>query len=735
MRQRPLVCFSLVFAVGVGLELYWGVVWHPVLFAVGLLLAVLGRAVSARLAIPAVCLAGLLCGLLYSSAHERFVEQPFMNWNGFHHRITATVVDYPEQYEDAQRVEVRIAGDQLYLPMAVHTLLTLPNTEQALQPGDTLSVHVKFYQPEYADGFDRLTYYRSIGCPLLAKQTPMTALSVSSPDSMPLWYWPKALGHSWQSKLSDWFPQRQAAFLSALLFGEKDGLTIIDTNRLRKAGLSHVVAVSGLHVGFFIGFLLLLFGRRVGSMVGLPLLLAYIIMVGASPSVLRASLMYALVLVAFLIGRDTDSWTSLAAALLLCLILQPVSLLSVGLQLSFAATAGILWLALPMQKALTVHSKRIPHALRQVLNGVTSSIACSFGALLFTMPILLYHFSYLSVLSPLSNLLTLWAVTLVFPLGMLFCLAASVCPPIGHLLAFPISLLVRYIWAVTDFTAGIRGGVLAVDYIGDSILLFVLSAAFLACMLSKRRKVILSAIPIFAVALFGYSRLDSHFAQDKTIVTCFSEGYGQCIAVARGDALAIIDCGSSGYHNAADDVAEYMDWYGLKQIDALILTAANASHTRDVEQLSTTVPIAQTYLAEGEENTLTELETLQFTLLDSDQPQKIGGNSLGISVIPIEGKLAVHIAAEQHSLFVVHSLTQLRLLRLLEQNPLSCDILIAADNLTADADRLSAIVTQIHPQQIVVESGWAHDWDSLEGIPVQFLYEQGDTAFCLSEFP
>lgn len=735
MKQRPLVWFSILFAAGVGLELYFGVQWHPNLFTVGLLLAATGYAVFPRMTVPAVCLAGLLCGLLYSSAHDRFLEQPFMSWDGFHHRVTAIVVDYPEEYEDAQRVEVRIAGDQLSLPVAVHTLLSLPSTEQALQPGDTLSVHVKFYQPEYADGFDRLTYYRSIGCPLLAKQTPMTALSVSSPDSMPLWYWPKALGHRWQDKLSDWFPSRQAAFLSALLFGEKDGLTTIDTNHLRKAGLSHVVAVSGLHVGFFIGFLLLLFGRRVGSMVGLPLLLAYIIMVGASPSVLRASLMYALVLVAFLIGRDADSWTSLAAALLLCLILQPVSLLSVGLQLSFAATVGILWLALPMQKALTVHSKRIPHALRQVINWVTSGIACSFGALLFTMPILLYHFSYLSVLSPLSNLLTLWAVTLVFPLGMLFCVAASICAPIRHVLALPISLLVRYIWAVTDFTADIRGGVLAVNHVSNIILLLVLSAAFLVCVLSNRRKIILSAIPIFAAALFGYSWLDSLLAQDKITVTCFSEGYGQCIAVARGDALAIIDCGSSGYHNATEDVAEYMDWYGFQQIDALILTAANASHTRDVEQLSMSVPITRTYLAEGEENTLTELETLRFTLLDSDQPRKIGEDSLGISVIPIDGKLAVQIADEQQSMLIVHSLTQLRLLRLLEQNPLSCDILIAADSLTADADRLSAILTQIHPQQIILESGWAHDWDSLEGIPVQFLYEQGDTVFCLSEAP
>lgn len=733
MRQRPLVCFSLLFAIGVGLELHWGVMWHPALFAVGLLLAALVCVVLPRLSVPAICLAGLLCGLLYSSAHERFVEQPFMNWNGFHHRVTATVIDYPEQYEDAQRVEVRIPADQLYLPVAAHTLLTLPQTQQELCPGDTISIHVKFYQPEYTDGFDRLTYYRSIGCPLLAKQTPMTELSVSSPKSVPLRYAPKVLGHVWQGKLSECFSARQAAFLSALLFGEKDALTTIDNNHLRKAGLSHIVAVSGLHVGFLIGFLLLLFGRKIGSMVGLPVLLAYVILVGASPSVLRASLMYALVLIAFLLGRDTDSFTSLAAALLLCLILQPVSLLSAGLQLSFAATLGILWIALPVQRALTIRSKRIPHKMRQLLHAITAGAGCSFAALVFTMPILLYHFSYLSVLSPLSNLLTLWAVTLIFPLGMLFCVLSCICAPLGQIVAIPIALLVRYVWAVTDAVSAVRGGILTITHPGNLLLLFLLTLAALLGILSKRRIVMVLSLPVFTALLFGYSWLDALRMQDEWKITCFSEGYGQCIAVARGDTLAIIDCGSSGYHNAAEDVIEYMDWYRFSQVDILILTASNASHTRDVEELSRQIPVQRTYLADGEENTLTENEALHFAVLEGEAPCSIGEEALGLSAIPIEGKLAVQVTAKEQTMFITHSLTQLQILRLLERTPQSCDILVAADSITADAERLSAILSQLNPKQIVLESGWAHDWDSLEGVPVQFLYEQGDITFCISE--
>lgn len=732
MKQRPLVWFSILFAAGVGLELYFGVQWHPNLFTVGLLLAATGYAVFPRMTVPAVCLAGLLCGLLYSSAHDRFLEQPFMSWDGFHHRVTAIVVDYPEEYEDAQRVEVRIAAEQLHLPAAVHTLLTLPKTEQALKPGDTISAHVKFYLPERTDGFDRLTYYRSIGCPLLAKQTPMTSLSVSASESIPLRYLPKALGQTWQTKLSEWFPQRQAAFLSALLFGEKDSLTKIDSNRLRKAGLAHVVAVSGLHVGFLIGFLLLLTGRRLGTIIGLPTLLAYVIMVGASPSVLRAALMYGLVLIAFLLGRDTDSFTSLAAALLLCLVLEPVSLLSAGLQLSFAATAGILWLAQPIQSSLIVRSKRVPYTLRCVLNWFTSGLACSFSAMLFTTPILLYHFSYLSVLSPLSNLLTLWAVTIVFPLGILFCLLVCVCAPFGQLLAIPISLLVHYIWLVVDTTAGVRGGILATDCWSDVALLLALSMALLVCILSHRRKVIALSLPVFAVLLFSYSWIDHMGGRNELNVTCFSEGYGQCIAVAHGDHLVLIDCGSSSYHNAAEDVAEYMDWYGFKQVDALILTAWNASHTRDVEELGSTVPVKQTYLAESEENTLTELETLHFTVLEGEKPQTIGDASLCLSVIPIEGKLAVSVAPKSGSILVTHSLTQRQILRLLEQNTMSCDTLIAADSLTADADRLTAIVRQLNPKQIVLESGWAHNWNTLEGVPVSFIHEQGETTILVS---
>ncbi len=730
MSWRPLTCFSLLFAIGIGLEFLVGMQWclttgiFAVVFVIGAVAVRFRRAFFA-----AICFAGFLSGFLHAWFYETHIEQPFVNWNGFHRRITVTAVEYPEQYEDEQRVEVRIPAEQLSLTTATHTFLTLPKTDEEIEPGDSLSIHTKFYVPERADGFDRPAYYRSIGCPVLATHTAQTEIVVTKPSVRPLWYYPKALRQTWQSSLSDWFPERQAAFLSALLFGQKDGLSTIDRNHLRKAGLSHVTAVSGLHIGFLLGFLLLLFGRKAGSLLGLPVLLAYIAMIGASPSVLRASMMYGLVLLAFLIGRETDSITSLATALLLCLVIRPVSLLSASLQLSFAATAGILWLAVPIQTVCTAPARKMPYVVRRAFSWFASVIACSFCALLFTTPILLLHFSYLSVLSPLTNFLTLWAVTLTFALGILFCVVVSFCAPIAHIVAALLSILVQYIWGVTDLTANIRGGVLCVDHVIDILLLLLMSLLFILSVRSRKRKIIMASLPLYVLFLFGYSYVEYHIAQNELRVTCFYEGYGQCIAVRYGEYLALIDCGSSGYHNAAQDVAEYMDWYGIHQVDVLILTAGNSSHSRDVEELAALVPVREVYLAEQGEQTLTELETVSFTILDDEGRYSVGAPSLDLEVMPIDGHLAVLIASSgDSSVMVTHSLTQLRILHLLERYPTSCRTLVAADSISEDNDRLCSIMSQLTPEQIILESGWTHDWDMLYGVPVQFVDEQGETT-------
>lgn len=159
--------------------------------------------------------------------------------------------------------------------------------------------------------------------------------------------------------------------------------------------------------------LLLLLGRKIGTYLGIPVLLAFYLMVGWSPSVVRACVMYGLILLAFALRKEYDSVNALFFALLLILLVLPDALLSVSLQLSFISTLGILCFAWKYQHIFSV-PKRMPRRLKKVYRGVMGSLGCSVSSAALTTPFLLYHFGYLSVFSIFSNLLALWAILCCF---------------------------------------------------------------------------------------------------------------------------------------------------------------------------------------------------------------------------------------------------------------------------------------------------------------------------------
>ena len=111
----------------------------------------------------------------------------------------------------------------------------------------------------------------------------------------------------------------------------------------QRAGLAHVVAVSGLHVGFLAGLLTTLLGRRkrLSAAVGMALVFFFAAAAGNTPSVLRAAFLEGFLLLAPLLNREEDKPTALSAVLLLLLLQCPDAAANVGLQLSFAAVAGI----------------------------------------------------------------------------------------------------------------------------------------------------------------------------------------------------------------------------------------------------------------------------------------------------------------------------------------------------------------------------------------------------------
>ena len=175
-----------------------------------------------------------------------------------------------------------------------------------------------------------------------------------------------------------------------------------DTLSFRMAGLSHLVAVSGLHVGYLAAFCFVLLGRKWGVYLSLPLILLFVPVAGATPSVIRAAVMYGITALGFILRRDVNPKLSLMAALLL--LLNPYAAAGAGLQLSFSATLGLILFASSMQHRLLAPFAECTRLTRRLLAFPAGALSCTVCASIFTLPVSLACFGRASLLSLPTNL-------------------------------------------------------------------------------------------------------------------------------------------------------------------------------------------------------------------------------------------------------------------------------------------------------------------------------------------
>lgn len=221
-------------------------------------------------------------------------------------------------------------------------------------------------------------------------------------------------------------PAREAALARGFVLGEDEVVDPRTVEDFRRAGLAHLLAVSGQNVA-----LLTLLAMPLLALLGMPLgtrlvwvlggIVVYVPLAGAGPSIVRAGLMGGLSVLATLSGRRASRLYALAVAAVVTLAIDPGVAADVGWQLSFAAVLGILVLASPLRAAIVARLGR--GAWRAML---ADGAAMTVAATLATAPLIAFHFESLSTASLASNLLALPAVAPAMWLGMLSAAAAQV---------------------------------------------------------------------------------------------------------------------------------------------------------------------------------------------------------------------------------------------------------------------------------------------------------------------
>ncbi|MCI8622091.1 MAG: hypothetical protein HFG26_00330 [Provencibacterium sp.] len=341
-------------------------------------------------------------------------------------------------------------------------------------------------------------------------------------------------------------PGDAAALASAMLLGQKQRVSDEVQLDFRRAGLIHLMAVSGFHVTLVAALLLGIFRiagipRRWGGLLVLPFLLLFVAVAGFTASAVRAGLMTGLGMAALALREQYDPPSALGFAILAECICDPYSALGAGFLLSFSACAGILFAGPAIRAWLCRVWGAEPEETGRLRRMLRESFAISLAAFLFTLPVQIYLFDTFSLIAPVASVLSMPVAT-----GMLWCAAVALLLaavpflfPLARILSLATGLLARLLSSLAAGFSAIPFAVLPVRYefIKWLVMVFYLGALLLAigrAAKRTRRFCALLAVGVLAAGL-GSAQL---LYRDTAQLTIFS-GMDAAVLV-RGNRAALI---------------------------------------------------------------------------------------------------------------------------------------------------------------------------------------------------
>lgn len=578
----------------------------------------------------------LVVSLAYFAGYDHLVRQPIEDRCGAASDFTATVCDWPQATERGARVTVELEGYH-----RARAVLYGEAELLAARPGDTVTGTAQWQSAAHFDS-DDVTHFNARGVYALLYGREDVRLSAGDGDA--LRWLPQRAGKAFREKVAAiWDDPRVSGFLTAELTGDKSAMDDGDYLAMQETGLAHLFAVSGLHCAFLVTLLALLISRRQRLLcaVTIPLLLFYMVMVGMSPSVVRACIMQIFLLIAPLFRRGSDPLTSLAAALLVILLCNPFAAASVSLQLSFSATLGMVLLSPRLYKLLTGWYKGKCRPLRAALCFVAANLSATLSAVVFTAPLTAWYFRIFVLVAPLSSLLAVPAAGWSFMAAFVTVLLGFVWLPLASLLGWISWALVRYILWIAN---GMMSWRYHAVYFTNPYLIYwllFLYAAFIGCAATpdgKRKYLLASALSVLTLtAAIWVNRQDYQYGV-LTALT-LDVGQGESVILTSGGETALVDCGSSNsYKDPGGLAADTLHSMGVRELSAVVVTHYHADHTNGLYEVLRRIPVQTIYLPDIEDEygvrerlvSLAEEKGAQVTYVTKETADTLGDTILTI---------------------------------------------------------------------------------------------------------
>ncbi|PIE75487.1 hypothetical protein CSA17_07215, partial [bacterium DOLJORAL78_65_58] len=424
-------------------------------------------------------------------------------------------------------------------------------------------------------------------------------------------------------------PQQNAALFRALLLGDRSGVPPPLLDAFKGAGILHLFAISGLHLGVIATLLyllcyhllsrsenLLLFTpvHLAAVCATLPPLLFYAVLTGLNPPVLRALAMVFVVAFAVTLRRITSPSTLVAAAALLLLFFNPLRLFTASFQLSFTAVWAIFML-LPLIRPLV---KKRTSLLATVVCRTAAALLISIGITLCTAPLTIFHFQRFSPIGPVVNLLVepLLCI-LALPLAMTALPFLLLAPSLGQLLLEAASVPLEAGVQLAQWAAALPGASLrlsaATPWFGGGCLLFYCALGLLCSgtfvtrwgaagnRAGRLSAPLLPGLLVLALTpLFFF-----HGGPETGRIVFIDVGQGSSTLVQTADGFRVLVDGGGGFftRNLGErSIAPCLWSSGISHLDAIVATHSDRDHTGAIPFLVRTFKPKVLYLRDIDED-------------------------------------------------------------------------------------------------------------------------------------
>ncbi len=350
--------------------------------------------------------------------------------DGEEHELTGTVMDDPRPRADRIQLvlgDIEGSAGGAVATFADRLLIWMPRGIDA-GSGDHLRIRSRVELPEDFDGFAYREYLARQGVAAIARPRDAELIGAASGPTAVLVGVRRAL----LTGLNGLVPEPEAALGAGILLGVRAAIAPDINDAFATAGLTHVIAISGWNIAIVAALIAAVVrplerrpgGRWTTAVVAASTVTGYVLLTGASPSVVRAALMAGAMLIARLGGSRAHAASALELAALVRLLGAPAVLWDVGFQLSLLATGGLIWFGSAVERRLPGW----PGWIRE-------PVALTLAAQLTTLPVILVNFERLSLVAPLANVLVVPFV----PIAMLLSAIAAAFGALSALVVIPVA--------------------------------------------------------------------------------------------------------------------------------------------------------------------------------------------------------------------------------------------------------------------------------------------------------